>query len=158
MEQSVSLKWSEKEMREAMDTELQLEPGLMKARKDQLHSLFKLEKYNAKDLILRWGELPDKILIVMEGDIGIYRKIGDEALEEARPINWYKEPETRIDDCIARGDFGFKVCQKQVTFKNSDSPLYTVGEETDLLEIVSPFTYIAQKELVCLTVPSKSLF
>jgi len=115
----------------------------MKARKDQLFSLFKLEKYSAKDLVLKWGELPDKIIIVLEGELGIYRKIGDEALDEPRSINWYKEPETRIDDCIMRGDFGVKVCQKELTFKNSDSPLYTVGEETDLLEIVSPFTYIA---------------
>jgi hypothetical protein len=82
----------------------------MKARKDQLHGLFKLEKFNAKDLILKWGELPDKILIILEGQIGIYRKIGEDALEEPRSINWFKEPETRIDECIARGDFGVKVC------------------------------------------------
>jgi hypothetical protein len=32
--QEVAFKWSEKEMREALDAEIQLEPGLMKARKD----------------------------------------------------------------------------------------------------------------------------
>ena len=56
----------------------------MKNKKDALFKMFQLEKYNTKDLLLKWGELPDKIVMVLEGKIGVYRKIGDEAMDDPR--------------------------------------------------------------------------
>lgn len=55
----------------------------MKKKKDELYSLFKFEIFRDKECLLRWGDLPDKIIIVVEGTVEVYRKIGEKALKGA---------------------------------------------------------------------------
>jgi hypothetical protein len=73
-----------------------LEAQLTKRKKDELYSFFKFEVFRDKECLLKWGELPEKILIVLEGKVEIYRKVGPHAMKSSKDYNW-QGADNRID-------------------------------------------------------------
>ena len=103
----------------------------MKKKKDELYSLFKFEVFREKECLLKWGDLPDKILIVLEGKVEIYRKIGTNAMKASRVVNW-QGAGNRMEQQIGMGMYGARICEKEVTFSGAGEPLFMIGDETDL--------------------------
>ena len=81
---------------------------------------------------MKWGELPDHIVLAFQGTINIHRKLGEGSLEQ-RHVNWDKNPETRTAEACLSGHFGPLVCEKVVNFESSKNPIFMIGEDTDLL-------------------------
>jgi hypothetical protein len=102
--------------------------------------------------------MPDKVLIVLQGQIQIFshhNKDGGELFRDENAFTVRVEPGSRIEAQISRGEeFGSAICHKEYERENVEF----IGIECDLLRITSPYSYIVREAVYAYEIPSDILF
>jgi hypothetical protein len=109
-------------------------------------------------VLLKVHEVPEKLLIVVKGQLTVYSHTLSPK-EVAGPTNpalvMTVYPGSRVQTQIMKGiEFGHSILQKNFNAENVEF----VGIECDLLDIKSPFSYIASETVYAYEVPYEQFF
>ncbi len=85
MERSVVNRWTEKEQLSNLPQEIRLEQ-LTKKQRDNFFRIFKFRKFDKNDVMLKANEVPDNLLIVVQGNLTLYSHTL-EPKENNAPVN-----------------------------------------------------------------------
>ena len=161
----IASQWNEKDEIFNLPEEMRLETATKKQR-DELCSKLTIVKFEKGEIILRGGDLPDNVLIMIEGTYSVHGKAtGDETEEEKdravsqdnRVFAVRLDPGSKTAKLLQQGTvYGQKLVTTEVTDITNSSN--TIGEECDLLGIHSPFTYVAESTIIAYSLPLAHLF
>lgn len=114
-----------------------------------------MKRFEPGDVILKAGEMPDNLMMIASGKVEVLSEMTPfQRAENVFAIN--KELSSRTATLIQKGEAYGKVFCKQEA--NGQETYSLIGDECDLLGIVSPYTYIAKERTLIYTCPVEQFY